>query len=411
MVHTTAKRYYSGFNLAFEAFNAITYASDGKIYYILSSKSINTGGRMYTYDPATDKTEFLADLTELCGEKKSIPQGKSHTEFYERNKKLYFSTHLSYYENIDAMERLPVTAPEGFNLYPGGHIFSYDIVGENFRDLAIVPGGEGIITMTMDEKRGHVYAITWPNGNFIDYDVEKDELTNIGPISGSGENGIPGYDFRVLCRCMFVDPKDGSVFFSTAEGDIFSYEPHSGTIKIVNGVSLKLDYFGMYDITRPGTMAYNWRKIIWHPTEEVAYGVHGNSGYLFRFNPRTPKIDLIDRITSVPSKMSGKFDRFGNGYLGFQLGPDNETLYYLTGGPSGNGVQLLPGESENLHLITYHLPGQKYVDHGAVFYGDGTRPTHVNSIAIDAEGDIYTLARFSQDGKIIQDLVKIPNPF
>ena len=66
---------------------------------------------------------------------------------------------------------------------------------------------------------------------------------------------------------------------------------------------------------------------------------------------------------------------------------------------------------ENLHLITYNIPCQKYADHGRIFYTDGTRPTYVNSIAIGPNGNVYTLARFEHNGKEIEDLVKIPDPF
>ena len=64
----------------------------------------------------------------------------------------------------------------------------------------------------------------------------------------------------------------------------------------------------------------------------MIYGVHGNSGYLFRFDPRVPRVEVLDRITSLPSQRSGMFDEFSYGYLGFILGPDGNTLYYLTGG-------------------------------------------------------------------------------
>ena len=162
---------------------------------------------------------------------------------------------------------------------------------------------------------------------------------------------------------MFVDDRDGSTYFSTSEGDIFSYNPNSSEgIEKVAGVNLRLDYFGKYDFTRPGTMAYNWRSIVWSATEGVAYGVHGNSGYLFRFDPRKPEIEIVDRITSEPSKRSGMFDYFTYGYLGFQLGPDNQTLYYLTGGPIyvdgqreqvDNQIKVGVKGLENLHLVTY----------------------------------------------------------
>jgi hypothetical protein len=287
--------------------------------------------------------------------------------------------------------------------------------------LAIAPEGEGIITLEMDLERGQIYCITWPKGYLIHYDLNTGKMKNLGKISANGEAGIPGEDYRVLCRSMFVDQRDGAVYFSTSEGDIFTYGSEATKLKKVEGADLRLDYFGKYDTKRPGNMGYNWRSIVWYAPGEVAYGVHGNSGYLFKFDPDEAKVEIVDRITSEPSKKSGMFDQFSYGYLGFQLGPDKETIYYLTGGPiyiAGKRVkgvdEIAMGAAkglENLHLVTYNIRTQKYIDHGAVFYEDGERPTYVNSIAIGVNGDVYTLARFEQNGKVIEDLIKIPNPF
>ena len=418
-----AKTYNSGFPQAHDTYNGLSAASDGKIYYILSSDKIEFAGRMYVYDPELDSTEYIADLNNVCGEngKMFIPQGKSHTRFYESQGKLYFSTHIGYYELISGMDRLPVNPPSEYKLYPGGHILSYDLNTKEFEDLAILPNGEGTVSMTMDCDRGHVYGISWPKGCFVHYNVNTNVLKNLGQISGNGEGGDPGNDFRSLCRSLVVDPNDGSVYFSTAEGDIFSYNPIIGEVVKLNDINLRLDYFGKYDFTRPGSMGYNWRKIFWFKPENIAYGVHGNSGYLFRFHPQNNHIEIVRRITSEPSSKSGMFDQFSYGYLGFQLGPDTETIYYLTGGPIyENGKRVAGGEDiakgaakglENLHLITYHIPSNHYQDHGPVFYANGDRPLYVNSIAIGKRGEVYALARITENGQTRTDLIKIPNPF
>ncbi|GAB3916704.1 hypothetical protein [Mucilaginibacter boryungensis] len=418
-----AQAFNSGFTKAHDTYNAISTASDGNIYYVLSSDKIDVGGKVYCYHTASGEIEYLGDLTEICGEGQmnAISQGKSHVRFYEMNGKLFFSTHVGYYELIDGMERMPVTAREGFRLYLGGHIVSFDLKTRTFEDLAIAPYGEGFVSMNMDVKRGQIYGISWPRGYFLHYDVDRRVLKNLGKTSCEGEAGMPGTDFRSLCRSLFVDPRDGTCYFSTADGNIYAYNPVAGNIGLVNDVDLKLDYFGKYDYSRPGSMGYNWRKIFWYEKDQVAYGVHGNSGYLFRFDPDKKKVEIVERITSLPSKASGMFDQFSYGYLGFQLGPDKETIYYLTGGPiytDGKRVketdEIAKGAArglENLHLITYHIPSAKYQDHGPIFYGDGQRPVYVNSIAVGYDGYIYTLARVTaEDDNTRTDLIRFKNP-
>jgi len=416
-----ARTYNSGFELAHDTYNGMSVASDGRIYYVLSSESYKIGGQMYCYDPTTDKITHLGDLTEACGEEatKTIAQGKSHVNFLERHGKLYFATHVGYYSIIDGMEKIGVP-PAGYKPYPGGHFLAYDMKTGEFQDLAKAPRGEGILTMNMDTRRGRLYGITWPTGRFLRYDLAANDLKDLGPISRQGEDG-KGQDYRTLCRAIAVDPRDGSAYFTTGDGDILRYIYHSDSIETVKDEDMKKDYFGLYDPTSPGHMAYNWRQILWSESENAAYGVHGNSGYLFRFDPRTPRVDVVERITSAPSKRCGMFDQFSYGYLGFTLGPDGNTLHYLTGGPvyiDGKRVrgksETAMGESkgtENLHLITYHIPTGKYTDQGTIFYANGQRPAYVNSIAVGKDGTLYTLARITEKGRTRTDLISIPGPF
>lgn len=137
-VPLVAKHYNSGFESACYTYNSISAASDGKIYYVLSSKSIDIGGQVFVYDPKSDKIKLVADLTEVCGEKglKTVPQGKGHVDFYEYKGKLYYATHQAYYEVINGQERIPIHLPEGYKPYPGGHILSYDLTSGEFKKTA-----------------------------------------------------------------------------------------------------------------------------------------------------------------------------------------------------------------------------------------------------------------------------------
>ncbi len=412
-----AKTYNSGFALAHDTYNAISTASDGTIYYVLSAEPYNVAGQMYSFDPATKKISHLGDLTEACGEKgmKVVSQGKSHVRFIEANGKLYFATHVGYYSIIGGMEKMGIP-PAGYRHYPGGHLLSYEIASGKFESLAVAPRGEGILAMNMDTSRGRIYFLTWPSGTFYRFDLAKRELKELGSFFKDGENGKgPGY--RTICRAIGLDPRDGSAYFTTGDGAIHRYLYKRDAVETVAGDNLKKDYFGVYDFKSPGNMAYNWRQIVWNPADNKFYGVHGNSGYLFSFDPVAERVEVLQRITSEPSQRSGMFDEFSYGYLGFTLGPDGRTLYYLTGGPiyvegkrlAGKG-STAKGEAmgeEDLHLVTYDIPTAQYIDHGAIFYENGERPTYVNSIAVGKDGTVYTLARISEAGVERTDLISV----
>ena len=418
--HLTALDFDSGFELSNGTFNGMLAASDGKIYYVLCAASIDTGAHMYSYDPATNKIEHLGDLTEASGEKglKSIPQGKSHVNFVESNGKLYFATHVDWYTVQSSLE-LMAPPPPGYKPYPGGHFLAYDIASGKFENLAKAPPGQGIISMNMDTKRGRLYGLLWPSGYFLRYDLKSGNLRTISPPSRDDKND---HSLRVLCRALVIDPADGSVYFTNADGDILRYRYDRDAIEKVQGDNLRKDYFGTWNPTDGQSMGYGWRQAVWYAPENVIYAIHGRSGYLFRFDPRAERVDVLRRIASEPSMRSGMYDDFHFGYLSFALGPDGHTLYYLTegrivenekpvvvyerppGAPPGS-----PGEPiEDLHLITYDIPAAKYTDHGAVFFSDGERPGLVNSIAVGKDGSVYCITNIPRHGRQHIDLVRIP---
>lgn len=413
----TAHTYDSGFADGHDTYNAMGCASDGHIYYVLSSERYDVGAKMFGFDPKTKKVRLIGDLTEACGEKdtRTIVQGKSHVNFVEAGGKLYFATHIGYYSSIDGMEK-PGIPPPGWKPYPGGHLLSYDLKTGRFEDFGVGPAGEGILTMSMDSQRGRLFGIGWPRGNFFRYDLAKKSWKNFGLFAAQGEDGR-GDTYRTLCRSIAVNLDDGSAYFSTSTGDILRYDCARDTVLPVAGENLRKDYFGIYDPTSPGHMGYNWRQTFYRSADRMIYGVHGNSGYLFRFDPARTRIEILDRLTSDVSKRSGMFDQFSYGYLGFALGPDGHTIYYLTGGPIYEAGRRVAGKNstamgeakglENLHLITYDIVTQQVRDRGAIFYENGQRPLYVNSLAVGRDGTAYFLARITENGRTRADLVSV----
>lgn len=409
--------YNSGFSLADDNYNACFYASNGKVYYVLASGSVDTGAQMFAYDPATGKIEHVGDLTEAAGEKgmHAVPQGKGHSIFVEYQGKLYFATHIGYYNPATASgQELAGTPPPGYKPYPGGHFLSYDLATGKFENLAKAPQGEGIISFMMDPARGRLYGITWPSGEFIRYDMKTHDLKNFGSFFQGGEKGVPGKTFQAICRVPALDPDTGSVYFSNAKGDIFHYDYKADSLQKLQECNLRKDVFGQVDPNKPGTMGYNWRQIIWYPPEKVFYGMHGLSGHLFKFDPQTQKVTVVTRLVSDPTHESGMYDAFKYGYLGLALGPDGHTIYYLTGSPStlagaSSGKSAEGMEHEEIHFVTYNIPSGKRVDYGVLQLENGMRPFFAESIAIGGK-NIYVVSKIHEGGKLRVDLLSFPNP-
>ena len=391
-----------------EAYNGMGVSRDGMIYYVLSSAQYNLPGQMYSFNPKTRAITHIANLNDAVGQGnvKAVAQGKSHVNFVQDGGKLYFSTHLGYYNNSSGVERT-AKAPNGYRPYPGGHFVSYDMKTGKFTNLAIAPGGQGIIAMNMDLPRGRLYGITWPAGDFLRYDLKTKTLKDFGTLFHGGELGALGSTYRAICRRIVIDPRDGSAYFTTGDGTIHRYDYDKDKVDTVTGVNLKKDYFGSYNPSMHG-MAYNWRAAIWVPSEQAIYGVNGRSGYLFRFDPRARSVEVLARLTSEASKRTGMFDGMEYGYLGLALGADGHTLYYLTGAPLSSdkkGSKAAAEQKDGTDLITYDISNHKYLDHGRIVLSHGGPIDPPQSLVIGSDGTLYTLSYVVHDGKSGIDLI------
>ena len=413
----SARLYPSHFSMSDSNFDSLSLASDGNLYYTLCSHNIDTHARVYRFNPENEEVRLLGDFSEIVGEagSKTIPQGKSHSPYYEYNGKLYFATHYGYYRPSSNKEE-PGEVPPGYKPYLGGHFVSYDINTGEFKDLAKAPIGEGILTMNMDPKRRRLYGLTWPRGFFIYYDLDAERLENLGQVSREGELG-EGDTYFCLCRSFGIVPEDGSVYFTNADGEIKRYDYSKDRIESV-GVSLKRDIFGYWNVHEPGHQGYNWRKVLWHDGHKKFYAVHPKSGFLFSYDPEEGKVEILERIVADELRKKGRFEPFRYGYLSLAFGPNQETLYYLTG---TYGLTAEDGRKvdEALHLTTYSLRTGVYRDHGVLRLEDGRYPTMTQTLIVHPNGKLYSVPWIEKSNKDISpedkvghqvDLISFDNP-
>jgi hypothetical protein len=384
-----------------ESFNGMGVADDGTIYYAIDSRVYDIPGQMYSLNPKTKQITHIADLNTATGQGdlKAVAQGKVHVDFIEDQGKLYFSTHLGYYNESSGIERRAVP-PDGYQPYPGGHFVSYDLQTGKFESLAIAPHGEGIIAFNMDVRRGRLYGLTWPTGHFLRFDLKTRQLKDLGSFFDGGEAGNIGSSYRAICRRIVVDPDEGSAYFTTGDGAIHEYRYKTDTVETVPGVHLRKDYFGQFDPSKYG-MAYNWRAAVWNPNDHAIYGLNGASGYLFRFDPTNRTVRVLQRLTSKPSQATGMFDKVEYGYLGLALDVRSDVLYYLTGSPLPAGSDLAEGS----HLITYDITKAQYEDHGQIILDNGEPAGAEQALALGHDGMIYTLTEIRRNGRHEMDLI------
>ena len=401
-----AKLHATDFGMSDNNFNSLTLIGDD-LYYTLGSHDINTSAKLYRYNTVTGKIILVGDFGDITGEdasKKYITHGKSHGPLSKIGDKIYFSTHISFMLVGEDGRETSGIVPEGYTRYTGGKFIEYAPATGKFKVLFSLPVGEGNQTFAVDEKRALAYSFSWPSGTFWVYDIKAEKLIYKGKHQRNGEDGV-GEQFSAVPRHIAIDPRDGAAYFTTSDGDIMEYRREIGEVTTLNWAHLRKDVFGTLDPRKGGHFGYHWRHMVWNEKRQIFYGIHGNSGYLFSFDPKGKKLEIVARIVSEHCLRNGLNPHFhyGNMTLGQKTG-DDDTIYYIadfykfenptpeqalmmqqTGRPRGS-----KGAKVYLSLVTYHLPTGTYKDHGVIQMEDGRFPDLSHTIAIDKNGRIYT---------------------
>ncbi len=372
----------AGFDEADCNYHSITLASDGRIYFSLSSHRIDKNVHFCCYDPRLEKMVFTRELTD-CFENedttRTVPQGKIHSGLMEVDKKLYFSTHVGYYKD----DR------QGKGKYPGFHLMYYDIRTDEFVDLARGPEGEGMIPTSLDAKRMILYGLTYPSSLLFKYDVKADKLTRLAYPYGDSADFTRGFNSMNITRVLAIDP-EGTIYGSGYDGSIWRLDEHDKPV-ILPRVNLLQGMAGMVDDL--GRFNNNWRAILWDDRDKCFYGTHMGTQSLFRFDPKNMTIRPVTRFSAQAFRDTGHTflskSKVPLSQLGLALGP-NHTLYQIV---HGQPIEM-EGRSKYdtvARLVTYGLDNDEYKDHGPIFCQDDRRVTFAESILLHPSGDIYTV--------------------
>jgi hypothetical protein len=218
-----------------------------------------------------------------------------------------------------------------------GHIIEVRVsqqgIGEII-DLGVPVKGEGIHALTINEKLGMLYGISYPSGIFFTFNIKtkaaktyKDLVPNEKQLHKlQGEFGLTPDDF--ICKALAVD-NSGNVYGSLPINRLFYFDPKAQSFNILKD-SLP-EVWGRNVLGQ----VESWTKA----KDGKLYGGNAGDGQLFILDPATKRIKNLGKPVMV------------NRLRGLTFGKDGR-LYGIAGA--------LPGYA---HLFSYNEK-EGYKDYG-----------------------------------------------
>jgi len=373
-------------------YHSLTAASDGKVYFTVSTHNHQSSARIYRFDPASETITQLGDLSDILGidPQQQVTQGKIHTPMIELEGYLYFASHTAFYA-----DSLPNMNPKnGREPYSGGHFLRLHLATGTIEDLVQLQlPNEGIISMTVDPVHKTLFGLTWPTGLLISYNLEEKRLKNWGAVEQRGEWGRLPEEWNFICRTLGVDDQ-GTVYGANDRGQIWQFECDvPRPVKYLKNLDLTaVPPVQEADFEIPAQPQYflnTWRTIDWNPKTQSFWGIQGGSTQLFEFSPASGTLRSVHtmRPEGIPVNTRRNPER---SQLGFMLGPNN-TLFYLAHAPRDADTERRR-RGTSVHLVTYQIDTDTYKDQGILTTDQDHQIFFTESITIGADDHIYTVA-------------------
>jgi sugar lactone lactonase YvrE len=358
-------------------YTACLAASDGRVYVGLNQHG--KGGTVAVYNPETDTMKTIGDGNRIAGQTNVWvePQAKVHTQITEgADGKIYFGTHLSAFFGFAKF-----TSGEA---YPGGHWMAYDPREGDVTDLGIGRKGNGFLTMTIDRKRGRLYALTYPQAHFLYYDIETGKTTDMGQVQ----------NWDAISRTLAVDDR-GRVYGCWGRARLWRYDPEKDEIENL------LVQLPQRDVGVPIFRAYweteqTFTAVAHSPDHKLIYFLETGSSYLVEYDPHNGPEGQMRLLAQLSAdRYVGERD-VPYAMISFCRGPDN-VIYYATNSAiadeEGNPYW---GGGMSAGLVTYDLDTGTREDRGLIRVEDDLVMIHPNSASAGPDGTIYFVGRVLQ---------------
>ncbi len=360
-------------------YTACLAASDGRVYVGLNQHG--AGATVAVYDPKTDTMRNLGDVNRIAGQTNVWvePQAKVHSQICEGAEgKIYFGTHLSGFFGFAKF-----TSGEA---YPGGHWMVFDPRDDRVTDLGIAMKGNGLLTMTMDPKRGRLYGLTYPQAHFLYYDIETGKTTDMGQVQ----------NWDAISRTLAVDDL-GRIYGCWGQGRLWRYDPEKDEIE---NLQVQLP---QRDVGVPIHRAYweteqTFTAVAHSPDHKLIYLLETGSSYLVEYDPHKGPEGEMRLLTQLSAdRYVGERD-VPYAMISFCRGPDNVIYYAANSATADEEGNPYWGGGMSAGLITYDLNTGQREDRGLIRTEEGLVPVHPNSASAAPDGTIYFVSHVLETG-------------
>ncbi|TQV87328.1 hypothetical protein [Aliikangiella coralliicola] len=355
-----------------------------RVFFGLCTHKLTEHAKLCMYDHSTGEIKELEEFQALLGDhQEAIGHGKIHTQFLVVGDVAYFGTHIGYYKK----------ELHGVRAYEGGRLFGINLKTLALTDFGVMFPGEGITSLSLDQSRNRLYALTWPNAQLVCYEIDSGEKTHLGGFR-RGDKG------DTVCRSPGI--VDEHLIFCTGDGVIQTYHLENGKFsqlsqeiprvileeglennwqlpaEIEQGLSLD-DYCSM--LKQNPEWGNLWQPSIHEPGAPSLLAITNTSSCLIRIWPRDDKVELVTQFC-LP-ELLGRYDIGTSTSLTLTCRDEHE-LFHI-------GTELQGDEScpkVRKRLLKYDLRSNESSDLGYMVTDQGLDIIYLQTLCVLPDGKL-----------------------